>query len=67
MNRRLLTMKGHFRPYLSAASPKIIEPTDLNMRTNVIPHVMSVVVLSNSSARSETVRLTVKKSNASQV
>lgn len=27
MNRTLLMMNGHFRPYLSAAIPKMIDPT----------------------------------------
>lgn len=39
----------------------------LNISTKVIPQVISVVVLPNVSARSETVRETVKKSKASQV
>lgn len=67
MKSKLLTTKGHFRPYLSDASPKVIAPTDLNIRTSVIPHVMSFFVLSNCSARLLTVKLTVKKSKASQV
>jgi len=41
-------------------------PTERNMSTSVMPHVMSVVLLSNSSASSETVSDTVKKSKASQ-
>lgn len=66
INRTLLTTKGHFLPYLSAANPKIIEPTDLNINTRVIPHVMSVFETLKSTAKSETVKLTVKKSKASQ-
>jgi hypothetical protein len=67
MNRMLLTTKGHFLPYLSAANPKIIAPTDRNISTRVIPQVISVFETSNCVAKSETVKLTVKKSKASQV
>lgn len=59
-------MKGHFRPYRSAARPNMMDPTDLIIKTRVMPHVICVVDLSKVSARSATVRLTVKKSNASQ-
>lgn len=45
--------------------PKIVEPTERNISTRVIPHVISVLVFPKSSARSVTVRETVKKSNAS--
>jgi hypothetical protein len=44
----------------------MVEPTDRNMSTNVIPQVMSVLVLPKVSARSATVNDTVKKSKASQ-
>ena len=57
----------HLRPYRSAAIPKIVDPTERNMSTRVIPHVICVVDLSNCFARSLTVRDTVKKSKASQV
>lgn len=67
MNKRLLTIKGHFLPYRSAATPKRILPTDLNMSTRVMPQVMSATDLSKVSAKSLAVRDTVKKSNASQV
>lgn len=67
MKRKLLTIKGHLRPYRSAAIPKMTDPTDRNMRTRVIPQVISVLVLPNVSARSSTVNETVKKSNASHV
>lgn len=65
MKRKLFTTKGHLRPYRSAARPKAMAPTDLNISTSVMPHVICVVVLPNSSARSSTVKLTVKKSKAS--
>lgn len=65
MKRMLFTTNGHFLPYLSAAMPKIMEPTERNMSTRVIPQVMSALVLLKSLASSETVRETVKKSNAS--
>lgn len=65
MNRMLFTTKGHLRPYLSAAIPKAIEPTERNISTSVMPQVMSFVVFPNSLARSETVSETVKKSKAS--
>lgn len=45
MNKTLLTMNGHLRPYRSAAIPKRIEPTDRNISTRVIPQVISVLVL----------------------
>jgi hypothetical protein len=45
----------------------MIEPTDRNMRTSVIPQVIWVVVLPKVSARPDTVSETVKKSKASQV
>jgi hypothetical protein len=67
MNNILLMMNGHFLPYRSAATPKRIEPTDLNISTRVMPHVMSVLDLSKLSANSVTVSDTVKKSNASHV
>jgi hypothetical protein len=44
-----------------------VDPTDLNIKTSVIPQVIWVFVLPKVSARSETVKLTVKKSKASQV
>ena len=61
MNRILLTMKGHLRPYRSAAIPKIADPTDLNIRTSVMPQVIWVLLLLKVFARSVTVRETVKK------
>lgn len=64
---KLLTTNGHFLPYRSAAIPNEIAPMERNMSTSVMPHVMSVVVLPNSSASSSTVRETVKKSKASHV
>lgn len=67
IKRRLLTTNGHLRPYRSEAIPKATAPTERNMRTRVMPHVMSVFVLPNCSARFSTVSETVKKSNASQV
>ena len=67
INKRLLMMNGHFRPYRSLAIPNKILPTDRNMSTRVMPHVMSVLDLSNVLLRLVTVRETVKKSNASQV
>lgn len=66
MKRMLLITNGHFLPYLSAAIPKMIEPTDRNISTSVIPHVISVFETLKSVAKSLTVKLTVKKSNASQ-
>ena len=60
-------MKGHFRPYRSAAIPNRTAPTDRNMRTSVMPQVMSVVDLPNVLDKPLTVRETVKKSKASQV
>src|SRR5271156_1491055 len=66
MKRMLFTIKGHLRPYRSAAIPKIVEPTDLNISTRVMPQVIWVLVFLNVWARSVTVRETVKKSNASQ-
>ncbi len=45
----------------------MMEPTDRNIRTRVIPQVIWVVVLPKVSARSDTVSETVKKSKASQV
>lgn len=44
-----------------------MDPTDLNINTSVIPQVICWVVFPNVSARSVTVKLTVKKSKASQV
>ena len=114
MKRMLLTMKGHFLPYLSAAIPvrvinnwsteeqlarsgffdpawrrgvsrqvvnhfrpcrvrwdanvpKSALPTLRNMSTNVIPHVICSLLLSNCFPNCSTVKLTVKKSKASQV
>jgi hypothetical protein len=67
MKRRLLTTNGHFLPYLSDTKPKIIDPTDLNIKTSVIAHVISAFDLPNSVAKSEIVKLTVKKSKESQV
>jgi hypothetical protein len=66
MKRMLLTIKGHFRPYRSAARPKMMDPTDRNISTNVIPHEIWTLVLPKVTARSERVKLTVKKSKASQ-
>lgn len=60
-------MKGHFLPYLSAAIPKRILPTDRNMSTRVMPQVMSATDLSKVTAKELAVRDTVKKSKASQV
>lgn len=65
MKSTLLIMNGHFRPHLSAARPKVIAPTDRNISTNVMPHVMSALDLPKSFARAVTVSETVKKSNAS--
>ena len=45
----------------------MMEPTDRNIRTSVMPHEISVLDLPKVSARSERVRLTVKKSKASQL
>ncbi len=45
----------------------MVEPTLLNIKTSVIPQVMSVLLLSKVSAKSSTVKETVKKSKASQV
>jgi hypothetical protein len=67
MNKTLLKMKGHLRPYLSAATPKITDSTERSMRTSVIPQVIPVFVLSNCFAICETVKLTVKKSKESHV
>lgn len=67
MNSTLFTINGHFRPYLSAAIPNRIEPTERNISTRVMPHVMSTVDLSNVLERPATVSDTVKKSKASQV
>jgi len=61
-----LRIHTHLRPYLSAAKPKMMDPTDLNIKTNVIPQDISVLVFSKVLARSDKVKLTVKKSNASQ-
>lgn len=58
-------MKGHLRPHLSAAKPKVMAPTDRNIKTNVIPHVISAFDLPKSFASAVTVKETVKKSNAS--
>ena len=44
-------MKGHFRPYRSAAMPNKTEPTDRNMRTSVMPQVMEAVDFPNVSDR----------------
>lgn len=60
-------MNGHLRPYRSDAIPNSTAPTDRNMSTRVIPHVMSVLERPNSLEREETVRETVKKSRESQV
>jgi hypothetical protein len=65
MKRMLLTTNGHFLPYLSAAIPKMMDPTDLSISTNVIPQVISVFETLNCVAKSPTVKETVKKSNAS--
>jgi len=45
----------------------VMAPTDLNMRTRVIPQVISLLAFPNVLARFETVKETVKKSNASHV
>lgn len=42
-------------------------PTERNISTSVMPHVISEIDLSNVLARSVTVSETVKKSNASHV
>lgn len=44
-----------------------MDPTDRNIKTSVIPHEIWAVDLLKVTARSEAVRLTVKKSNESQV
>ena len=62
----LLTINGHFLPYLSATMPKRIDPTDLNISTSVIPHVISVFETLDCVAKSPTVKVTEKKSNESQ-
>jgi len=58
-------MNGHFLPHLSAARPKVMAPTLRSISTSVMPHVMSFFERSNWAASEETVRETVKKSNAS--
>lgn len=63
----LFTTNGHLRPYRSAAMPNSTAPTDRNMSTRVMPHVMSVLERPNSSEREVIVRETVKKSRESQV
>jgi hypothetical protein len=55
MKRTLLIIKGHLRPYRSLAIPNMIAPTDLSMRTSVIPQVISLFFLPNCLARSVTV------------
>jgi hypothetical protein len=65
IKRTLLMTNGHFRPYRSAAIPKVIAPTDRSMSTRVMPHVISFLLTSNVSARFSTVKETVKKSKAS--
>lgn len=67
IKRMLLITNGHLRPYLSDAMPNSTAPTDRNMSTRVMPQVMSVLERSNSLARDEMVRETVKKSRESQV
>jgi hypothetical protein len=67
MNKTLFKMNGHLRPNLSEKRPKMTDPTDLNISTSVMPHVMSVLDLPNASDSSRMVRETVKKSNESQV
>ena len=59
MKRTLLSTYGHFRPYLSAAIPNKMAPTERNMSTRVMPHVISAFVRLNSLARSVTVKETV--------
>ena len=66
MNSRLLMINGHFLPHLSAASPKVMAPTDRSISTSVMPHVMSALVLLNCLASWVTVSETVKKSKASR-
>lgn len=58
-------MNGHFLPHLSAARPKVTEPTLRIINTSVMPHVMSFFARPNWVASEETVRETAKKSNAS--
>lgn len=67
MNKTLFAMNGHLRPYRSDAIPKIIDPTDRNISTRVMPQVMSGTDLSKVLDRLVTVNETVKKSKASQV
>jgi hypothetical protein len=62
IKRMLLTTNGHLRPYLSAARPKPIAPIERSISTSVRPHVMSLMLLSNSAASCVVVKLTVKKS-----
>ena len=47
--------------------PKMMDPTERNISTSVMPHVMSVLDRPRLSARSLTVSDTVKKSKASHV
>lgn len=65
MKSTLFQMNGHLRPHLSAAIPKMTAPTDRNISTSVIPHVISDVGRSNCFESCVTVRETVKKSKAS--
>lgn len=58
-------MNGHLRPHLSAAKPKVMAPIERNIRTKVIPQVISALVFPNSFDSAVTVKETVKKSNAS--
>ncbi|KAH3675507.1 hypothetical protein WICMUC_002698 [Wickerhamomyces mucosus] len=55
-----LIINGHFLPYLSAKYPTIIEPTDLNIKTNVIAQVISLIDLSKSLDKFETLIETAK-------
>lgn len=65
--KRMLLTKGHLRPQRSDQTPKMTEPTGRSMRTTVMPHVISELVLSNSLASGVSTRLTVKKLKASAI
>jgi hypothetical protein len=67
MNKIIFTTNDHLRFQRSDAIPKIMAPTDLNIRTSVIPQLISGIVLLNVLATSVVVNESVKKSNASQV
>jgi hypothetical protein len=63
-NRILVCQLLTLRPYRSAAIPNVTAPTERNISTSVMPHVMSVLERSKASAKSVTVKDTVKKSCA---